>query len=576
MTPPGPRAGRSLHLGGSRGRHAAGALRALEERGRTGVTDRLAVELDLPGLVGGSGQEALESAVRGVAWLSAPGVLAVREVRGHEGGLLALLDGAPGVMLSGLLGDEPLAPRVAAGLGAELADVLVGLHGAAPPGSIRPAGLCAVALGAGTVLVAPDGSVRLVAFGLERAATLSGAEAGASPERRGGEELPPGDVYALGVLLLECLAGANPGPFPAGPAAEHDAAVERALGMVEGLPPAFGALLREMLAHDADARPSPRAVARALRALAAAVPGPWMSAWAADHVAAGPPLRVAPAEAVAAAPPAPAADAEARPRPAEPAVESLRPLQKRGGTTAGEIVRGSALVGGVLAAVALSSVFAAPVVTRWWLDNHGPMDMASVPTELDGPPDVVSAGGGGSGGAGPAAPPPVVGVPDPNASIAPDLTADITPDLTAPPPAAPFVPGTFALAQAKDHPVVVPIPAVEPDVLPPEPPPPPPDPAATFGTEPEPVNPALPPVGLVVDAPLADQTTVVCAGGLRLSGVERAQGAAVPQGRCDVERLGPEGKAWGSFRLGPGAARVTCRVVFAGQLRCSTETPSAG
>ena len=567
MTAPGPAAGRSLHRGAARGRHAAGQLFAVEARGPTGVSDILAVEVDLPGLVGGSGQEAMEAAVRRLAWLSAPGVLAVREVRGHEGGLLALMDGAAGGMLSGFVGDEPLPPRVVAGLGAEIADALVGLHGAAPPGSIRPAGLCAVGLGASTLLLASDGTVRLVGFGLERATILPGSDAGTSPERRAGEELPPGDVYALGVLLLEALAGANPGPFPDADAAEHDAAVARALGLVDALPPAFSGLIQEMLAFDADARPTPRELARALRALGPAMPGPWLSSWAADRVPAGAPLRVAPAEPAPAAAPAPVEDAS-RTRPAEPAVESLRPLQKRGGATAGDIARGSLVVVVVLALVALGGVFATPVVTRWWIDNHGPMDMASVPTELDGPPDVAAVGAG----AGPGDAAPRVVVQDPNAPIAPDLTADITPDLTPDltPPDAPFTPGAFALAHAKDHPVVVPIPAVEPEVLPPAPPPPAPDPAATFGKDPEPVDPALPPVELTVETPLAERTTVVCAGGLRLTGGERVYGAAVPPGRCDVERRGPEGPAWGSFRLGPGDARVTCRVVFVGQLRCST------
>lgn len=131
------------------------------------------------------------------------------------------------------------------------------------------------------VLLGEDGRVRLADFGLLRLARESTPEATTrltrtdvilgtyeymAPEQRRGSADVDGraDVFALGVMLYECLTGRLPlGRFA--PASE----------LVAGLPPAMDAVLHQALAPEPkDRPPTAQAFADALRAALAGAPPP--------------------------------------------------------------------------------------------------------------------------------------------------------------------------------------------------------------------------------------------------------------------------------------------------------------
>jgi len=107
---------------------------------------------------------------------------------------------------------------------------------------------------ADNVLVDQNGAPYLIDFGIASAAS-GGTPAGASPQQRAGE--PPrseDDIYALGVLLHELIAGAPPAA---------DRPLTRANG--ESVDPRIANLVNAMLSDDPAARPSAEQVRDRLR-----------------------------------------------------------------------------------------------------------------------------------------------------------------------------------------------------------------------------------------------------------------------------------------------------------------------
>ena len=122
---------------------------------------------------------------------------------------MELVDGQP---LSALLQPgQPLDPDAARDLLAQAADALGAAHAAGiVHRDVKPANL----------LVTPDRTVKITDFGIARAAeglglTETGQVMGTpqylSPEQaQGGTATPASDVYSLGVVAFECLAGRRP------------------------------------------------------------------------------------------------------------------------------------------------------------------------------------------------------------------------------------------------------------------------------------------------------------------------------------------------------------------------------
>jgi eukaryotic-like serine/threonine-protein kinase len=161
-----------------------------------------------------------------------------------------------GPSLAGLLDGGPLDPGDAMDV---LAQVAAGLAAAHTAGlvhrDIKPANL----------LVAPDGQVKITDFGiahtagsaqLTRTGTMVGTPSYLAPERAAGASATPAsDLYSLGVVGYECLAGRP--PFQGTPM-EVVAACQRAPvpPLPAAVPAGVTALIMELTAKDPAARPA--------------------------------------------------------------------------------------------------------------------------------------------------------------------------------------------------------------------------------------------------------------------------------------------------------------------------------
>jgi eukaryotic-like serine/threonine-protein kinase len=172
----------------------------------------------------------------------------------------------------------PLAPAEAVRVVAVAADALEVAHrGGIVHRDVKP----------GNVFVTTGGDVKLLDFGIASAAgetaltggDLLGTAAYLAPERvLGHDATPAADVYALGVLLYELLAGRPPFAGDSGPAlamAQVHARPAPLGAVAPQVPPALAAACEHALAKDPAARPpSAAALAALLRSTVTADPPP--------------------------------------------------------------------------------------------------------------------------------------------------------------------------------------------------------------------------------------------------------------------------------------------------------------
>jgi serine/threonine protein kinase len=115
------------------------------------------------------------------------------------------------------------------------------------------------------IRITPSGEVKVLDFGIARAdfesreattrSMMFGSEGYMSPERFDMENGPGADVYSVGVVLLEMLLGESIGRTSVRPN-KHRAHIDGALGKLQNVPFDIIALIREILAYEADDRPS--------------------------------------------------------------------------------------------------------------------------------------------------------------------------------------------------------------------------------------------------------------------------------------------------------------------------------
>jgi hypothetical protein len=153
---------------------------------------------------------------RAVAQLQHPNIVQIFEIGEHQGVPYFTLEFCGGGSLDRKLADGPLEPREAAALVEKLARTIHAAHlRRIIHRDLKPA----------NVLLSADGEPKVTDFGLakrldQQGQTQSGAVLGTpsymAPEQAGGRKDvgPAADVWALGAILYECLAGRP--PFQAG------------------------------------------------------------------------------------------------------------------------------------------------------------------------------------------------------------------------------------------------------------------------------------------------------------------------------------------------------------------------
>jgi serine/threonine protein kinase len=209
--------------------------------------------------------------MRFVAGLQHPHLVAVYDARVTDPEAVAaeiglgylVLEYVDGPSLAERLQQGGMRPAEVANVGAAIASALNLVHGA---------GLVHRDIKPGNILLTSTGQPKLSDFGIARAlhaerittsADVLGTAPYLSPEQaRGGEVGPASDIYALGLVLLECLTGRREYPGPA-----IEAAVARLLRdpvIPTTLPAPWPGLLQSMTAPNPEARPTAAVVAATL------------------------------------------------------------------------------------------------------------------------------------------------------------------------------------------------------------------------------------------------------------------------------------------------------------------------
>ncbi|MFI6038481.1 protein kinase [Streptomyces sp. NPDC051315] len=315
-----------------------------------------------------------------LARLQHPGLVTVYDAGRHRGHAYMVMQLIEGLTLKERIAAGPLAPGETAALGADLARALSHAH---------EEGIVHRDVKPSNIILDASGHPHLTDFGISllldattRTATgeLIGTAAYLSPEQVLGQSVgPPADVYALGLVLLECVTGRL--EYDGGPLEAAIARLHRRPELPGFLPEDLAALLRDMTALEARDRPPAHDCARTLTALSGttdpeSVPSP------ADVTSMVP--RQAPARADV-----------THPRPSHPAGVS---------TTKDAPARGRVLVAG--GAAALAAVMAAALAVSDGSSYQGSGDKAT--RAASGPSaEAVSPGTSAPrNGAGPAAPTP--------------------------------------------------------------------------------------------------------------------------------------------------------------------------
>nr|WP_268825375.1 serine/threonine-protein kinase [Streptomyces collinus] len=225
----------------------------------------VAVKVFRPG-PGPQTEESLAMEAVLLAGLQHPGLVTVYDSGRHEDRTYLVMQLVDGPSLHSLLTSGPLPqPRVAA-LGASLAGALAYVHRTdIVHRDVKPS----------NVLLDRAGNPHLADFGIALFAdatrqtapdVLTGTAAYLAPEQvEGGRVGPAADVYALGLVLLECLKGTP--EYRGTPLEAALARLLRAPEVPAWLPSDFAGLLRSMTSQDPASRPDAAECAQVLAAL---------------------------------------------------------------------------------------------------------------------------------------------------------------------------------------------------------------------------------------------------------------------------------------------------------------------
>lgn len=214
-------------------------------------------------------EEAFLSEAMILARLQHPGLVTAYDAGRHHGDAYLVMQLIEGRTLKARIADGPLCPEATAMIGAGLADALAHAH---------EVGIVHRDVKPSNVILDASDHPHLTDFGIARlldattrtvTGTLIGTAAYLSPEQVLGRRVGrPADVYALGLVLLECLTGRL--EYDGGPLEAAIARLHRRPRLPDVLPTELAALLRDMTALDEQARPTAHDCARTLTALSTA------------------------------------------------------------------------------------------------------------------------------------------------------------------------------------------------------------------------------------------------------------------------------------------------------------------
>jgi serine/threonine protein kinase len=238
------------------------------------ATDRrlrrdVAVKLLLPAMaVRPDVRRRFEAEARAAASLSHPNAVAVFDTGEHEGVAYIVMERLPGETLADRLTGGPVDPGWVRGLARDVLGALSAAHAA---------GIVHRDVKPGNILLTPDGSAKIADFGIATsldadptsASHLIGTPAYLAPERLDGAPASPrSDLYSLGVVLYEALAGAKPFPGDVPVAVAHSVHEGAHAPLADARPEVDAGLVgvvEKAMARDPEARfPSAAAMAAAL------------------------------------------------------------------------------------------------------------------------------------------------------------------------------------------------------------------------------------------------------------------------------------------------------------------------